>query len=224
MRKFQECLGYQFNNRELLHQALTHSSYANENNCECNERLEFLGDSVLGLTVSRYLFENMSNVNEGKLSKIRASLVCEESLADVAKELDLGRVLRLGHGEDRQGGRERNSILSDALEAVFAAVYLDSGFDAAEKIILSVMAEKLKHGVKGDFYRDYKTALQEHMQKDHKKVTYKLIREEGPDHKKVFVVSAMSDDAVLAEGSGNTKKEAEQAAAERALDALGGAK
>lgn len=222
MKELQERLNYQFKDEELLKTALTHSSYANERRCACNERLEFLGDSVLGLTVSRYLFEKMRNVNEGSLSKIRASLVCEESLARIARGLELGKFLRLGHGEIMQGGRERNSLLSDAMEAVFAAIYLDSNFETAEKKIKEIMGASLKEGVKGSFYHDYKTTLQEVLQKkNHSRAEYKILREEGPDHEKQFVVGIMVKGEVFAEGSGQNKKEAEQMAAKYALEKLG---
>ncbi len=222
MKELQQKLNYQFKNEELLRLALTHSSYANERQCECNERMEFLGDSVLGLTVSRYLFEKLQKVNEGSLSKIRASLVCEESLAEVARELDLGRALLLGHGEIRQGGRERDSLLSDALEAVFAAIYLDSSFENAEAKIKEIMGKRLEKGMTGSFYHDYKTTLQEVLQKKiHSRGEYKILREIGPDHDKEFIVGVMVKGKLFAEGKGQSKKEAEQAAAKAALEKLG---
>lgn len=224
MEQLEINLKYTFKNKELLENALAHSSYANEKkgSVTSNERLEFLGDSVLGLVVSRYLFERMENVNEGSLSKIRASLVCEDSLASVARDIGLGAYLRLGHGEERQGGRERSSILSDALEAVFAAIYLDSNFEMVEEKIKYIMSKKLEEGITGRFYHDYKTILQEALQKkNHARVTYKLIREEGPDHEKRFVVEAVADGKTLAEGVGLSKKEAEQLAAKYALEYLG---
>lgn len=222
MKELQEKLNYQFKNIELLKTALTHSSFANEKHCECNERLEFLGDSVLGLTVSRYLFEKMQNVNEGSLSKIRASLVCEESLARIARGLELGRFLRLGHGEALQGGNERSSLLSDALEALFAAIYLDSNFETVENKIKEIMGSALEEGVKGSFYNDYKTTLQEVLQKkNHSRAEYKILHEKGPDHDKQFVVGIIIRGEVFAKGEGQTKKEAEQAAAKQALKKLG---
>lgn len=223
MKEFQQLLGYEFKDERLLETALTHSSYANERHCACNERLEFLGDSVLGLTVSRYLFEKMSDVNEGSLSKIRASLVCEESLAKVARRIELGRFIRLGRGEELQGGRKRDSILSDALEAVFAAVSLDGGFETAENLIKRVMAEELSEGMSWSFYHDYKTMLQELVQgKNHAHVTYNLVREMGPAHNKHFAVQAVANGKILAEGTGQSKKEAEQIAAKHALEKMGG--
>lgn len=214
--------GYEFRDEALFKKALTHSSYANEKHCTCNERLEFLGDSVLGLIVSNYLFKKLGEYDEGDLSKIRASLVCEESLAKIAKRLDLGTLLRLGHGEEMSGGRKRNSILSDAFEAVLAAIYLDSDLKTAENWLMEVMKDELKEGIVGKFYHDYKTILQEKLQKkDHSRVTYRTLREEGPDHEKRFVVEVLKDGKALNEGKGANKKEAEQMAAKIALENLG---
>ncbi len=222
MKELQEKLNYQFKNEKLLKTALTHSSYANENHCENNERLEFLGDSILGLTVSRYLFGELANVNEGSLSKLRASLVCEESLAQIARGLELGKFLRLGNGEVMQGGRNRNSLLSDALEAVFAAIYLDSSFEIAEKKIKEIMSPILEEGVKGSFYHDYKTTLQEVLQKkNHLRAEYEILREVGPDHNKQFIVGITIKGKLFAKGKGQNKKEAEQSAAKHALEKLG---
>ncbi len=214
--------GYKFRDKSLFKKALTHSSYANEKNCSCNERLEFLGDSVLGLVVSNYLFEKLGEYNEGDLSKIRASLVCEESLAKIARKIDLGRLVRLGRGEELSGGRNRNSILSDTFEAVLAAIYLDSNFKTAEAWIMMVMEDEILEGMKGKFYHDYKTLLQERLQKEsHSRVTYRTLREEGPDHNKQFVVEVLRDGVALNEGKGGTKKEAEQMAARVCLENLG---
>lgn len=222
MKDFQDAAGYGFKKEALLANALTHSSYANEKRCRSNERLEFLGDSVLGLIVSNYLYKNLRNVNEGDLSKIRASLVCEESLAKIAKRLGLGNFLRLGHGEELSGGRERNSILSDAFEAVLAAIYLDSDFKTAEKWVIRHMEKDLEMGMQGVFYHDYKTMLQEKMQKqNHGRVTYNTVSEDGPDHDKHFVVEVLANDRVLNRGVGSNKKEAEQNAAKIALENLG---
>ncbi len=222
MKELEKVAGYEFKDKNLIEMALTHSSYANEKHCKCNERMEFLGDSVLGLAVSNYLFSNLEDVNEGNLSKIRASLVCEESLANIARRLGLGALLRLGRGEEMTGGRTRDSILSDTLEAVIAAVYLDSDFITARDWVCQLMKDELKEGMKGRFYHDYKTMLQERLQKkNHGRVTYKTISEEGPDHDKRFEVEVLADNRMLNKGYGNSKKEAEQNAAKTALENLG---
>lgn len=214
-------LGYEFKNKNLLTLALTHSSYANENKAECNERMEFLGDSVLSIIVSDYLFLNMPKTAEGDLSKIRASLVCEASLSKIAKRIGLGKMLYLGKGEDANCGRERPSILSDAFEAVLAAIYIDGGLQSAQNWALSVMEEDLKGALLGKINKDYKTVLQEALAKKSKTVTYKLVGQEGPDHKKDFFVEAIVDDKTFAKGEGFSKKDAEQSAAKNALVKLG---
>jgi ribonuclease-3 len=216
-----DSLGYRFKNKELLKVALTHSSYGNEKHCKCNERLEFLGDSVLSIIVSDYLFRNMPAVDEGDLSKTRASLVCEQSLAEFAKKISLGDKLLLGKGEEAAGGRARASILSDAFEAVLAAIYLDSGIEAARKWILNLMAPALKLALKGKTYHDYKTILQEEVQKKGGRVTYRVTAESGPDHHKDFEVEVFIDEKKAADGSGMSKKDAEQNAAKRALVGIG---
>ena len=222
MKDFQEKLGYSFQKESLLLNALTHSSYANEKHCANNERLEFLGDSVLSLIVSNFLYKNLRKENEGELSKLRASLVCEGSLAKVAKRIGIGEALRLGHGEDMSGGRNRNSILSDAFEAVLAAIYLDSDYSTAEEWVMSCMGKDLEDGMQGKFYHDYKTTLQEYFQKkNHGRVTYNTISEEGLEHDKKFIVEVLVDDKVLNQGIGSTKKEAEKNAAKIALENLG---
>lgn len=222
MKNIQSIAGYNFKKEAFLNTALTHSSYANEKRCQSNERLEFLGDSVLGLIVSNYLYKNLRNVGEGQLSKIRASLVCEESLAKNARRMGLGELLKLGHGEELSGGRNRNSILSDAFEAVLAAIYLDSDFKTAQNWLLEQMKEDLKVGIYGVFYHDYKTMLQEIFQKkSHARVTYNIVSEEGPDHEKNFVAEVIADGRVLNEGRGANKKEAEQDAAKHALENMG---
>lgn len=216
-----DSLGYTFKNKNLLKLALTHSSYSNENHCMCNERLEFLGDSVLGVIVSSYLFNKLPKVNEGELSKIRASLVCEQSLAEFAKNIKLGGALYLGKGEEATGGRERASLLSDAFEAVLAAIYLDGGIEEAQKWLLKQMKEALKLAVEGKTYHDYKTILQEKMQKDGKSVSYRVTSETGPDHHKDFKVELLDGNTVISRGEGLSKKDAEQNAAKKALEGLG---
>lgn len=214
---------YKFKNKDLIVNALSHSSYANENKQPqgSNERLEFLGDSVLSVVVSEYLYTHLASVAEGDLTKLRASLVCEKSLHGFARKIDLGRYLLLGKGEENTGGRERPSILADAFEAVIAAIYLDGGMDAARAHILRFMPQDLKKGAKAAF-GDFKTVLQEIVQKNpEEKVEYVLIGEEGPDHNKRFVVEVMLNSQVIGKGKGRSKKDAEQLAAKEALELMG---
>ncbi|MCR5109938.1 MAG: ribonuclease III [Ruminococcus sp.] len=222
IEEFEEIIGYRFKNKDLLEQALSHSSYANEKKRHggSNERLEFLGDSVLSIVVSDYLYKNI-NVPEGDLTKMRASLVCEKSLFVFAKEIHLGEFILLGKGEENTGGRERPSILSDAFEAVIAAIYLDGGIEPAAKHILRFMPEDIKR-TKKPVLSDFKTLLQEVVQKNpEEKVEYVLIGEEGPDHNKRFVVEVCLNSQVIGKGKGRSKKEAEQLAAKEALELMG---
>ena len=221
--EFEEKIGYTFKVKHLIHQALSHSSYANEKKHPngSNERLEFLGDSVLSIVVSDYLYKHLTSVAEGDLTKLRASLVCEKSLHVFARQIDLGSYLLLGKGEENTGGRERPSILADAFEAVIAAIYLDGGMEAARKHILRFIPEDLEHEAKKAF-SDFKTVLQEVVQKNpEEKVEYVLIGEEGPDHNKRFVVEVMLNSQVIGKGKGRSKKEAEQLAAKEALELMG---
>lgn len=221
--EFEKKIGYSFTNKHLIQQALSHSSYANEKKRPngSNERLEFLGDSVLSIVVSDYLYKHLTSVAEGDLTKLRASLVCEKSLHIFAKQIDLGNYLLLGKGEENTGGRERPSILADAFEAVIAAIYLDGGIEAARKHILRFIPDDLEHGCKQAF-SDFKTVLQEVVQKNpEEKVEYVLIGEEGPDHNKRFVVEVMLNSQVIGKGKGRSKKEAEQIAAKEALELMG---
>lgn len=221
MNELEEKLGYHFRNRGLLEHAMTHSSYANEHRgagLTSNERLEFLGDSVLGVVVADYLFQEHPDMPEGELTRTRAALVCEGSLHEVAKSLGLGRYLRLGRGEDAGGGRKRPSILADATEAMLAAVYLDGGMEAVRPIIRALILDK-EQEKSAD--RDYKTALQELVQrKPGASVFYRLVRETGPDHCRSFEMEASVDGKVIGTGAGRTKKEAEQMAAKAALEKL----
>lgn len=214
LEEFQTRIGYQFQNVKLLKQALTHSSYANEKHMgklSDNERLEFLGDAVLEIISSEFLYENYPKLPEGDLTKLRASIVCEPTLALCTKEIDLGRYIYLGKGEDMTGGRGRKSILSDAMEAVIGAIYLDGGFASAKEFILKFILTDIEH--KQLFY-DSKTILQEIVQASHKEeLGYRLLKEEGPDHNKLFVVEAYVGDRVIGQGEGRTKKAAEQEAA-----------
>ena len=224
MQELELKLGYTFKNPALLSEALSHSSYANEHRSarlNSNERLEFLGDSVLGFVTAEYLFARHPDLPEGDLTSIRAALVCEQSLYEVARQLDLGRYLKLGRGEESGGGRERTSILADATEAVFAAVYLDGGIQAASRLIHRVLLDGAKEEAVEERRRDFKTALQELVQRQADQVlTYRMVGEQGPDHAKVFMAEVLLNGAAIGSGSGHSKKEAEQSAARAALEKL----
>lgn len=223
MEELERKLGYAFKDRTLLETALNHSSYANENRVaglESNERLEFLGDSVLGQIVATYLFRIYPKMPEGQMTRLRAELVCEQSLHAVAQKLDLGRYIKLGRGEEHTGGRQRESILADAVEAVIAAMYLDGGIEVSkhfidEYILFEFEEEKIHTAT------DYKTALQEQVQrKAGQTLAYELVSESGPDHRKTFTMRVALNGRPIGEGSGRTKKEAEQNAAKAGLEAL----
>ncbi len=221
MKSLEEKLGYTFQNRELLENALTHSSCANESRgkLQSNERLEFLGDSILGMVVADYLYRHHPDLPEGELTRTRAALVCEESLVEVARELNLGAYLRLGKGEEAGGGRERPSIRADAVEAVLAAVYLDGGIGSARKIIQRYILSREVAGLTKP--RDYKTALQELVQRESGQILrYRLTGEEGPDHDKRFFVEVDLNGSPVGSGTGRSKKEAEQMAAKAAIAGL----
>ena len=224
MTDLQNKIGYQFKNPALLNEALTHSSYANEHKSQhikYNERLEFLGDSVLSIVVSDYIYKNCPELPEGELTKLRASLVCEKSLYEFAKKIDLGKYLILSKGERNNGGAERPSILSDAFEALIAAIYIDGGIAPASKHILNFVIPAIKNSKKKKI-NDYKTTLQEIIQKNPgEKLEYVLVRESGPDHNKHFVVEVHLNSNVIGKGGGRSKKEAEQQAAREALELMG---
>lgn len=223
IEKFEQIIGYTFKDKSLIHQAFSHSSYANEKKKPggSNERLEFLGDSVLSIVVSEYLYTHLTHIAEGELTKLRASLVCEKSLHVFARQIRLGDFLMLGKGEENTGGRERPSILADAFEAVIAAIYLDGGLEAARRHILRFIPEDIQHRKKPVF-NDFKTILQEIVQKNpEEKVEYILAGEEGPDHNKRFVVEVCLNSNVIGRGKGKSKKEAEQLAAKEALELMG---
>lgn len=222
INELEKAIGYQFRNITLLQNALSHSSYANErwhDSLKSNERLEFLGDSVLGMLVAEHLYHTFPNRPEGELTRMRADMVCEKSLAVVANRLDLGRHLMLGKGEESGGGRKRDSILADAVESVLAACYLDGGMDAAVQfvkkfILVNVPVTKLQN-------TDYKTALQELVQqKKNQTIAYRLVGESGPDHDKQFQVELTINGEVVGLGIGSSKKRAEQAAAQAAIEKL----
>lgn len=215
-------LGYEFKKRELLTNALIHKSYIKKDEkCGNNERLEFLGDSVLGFTVAEYLYKNYKDLPEGELTKVRSTVVCETCLFKIALGIGLGDYIYMGKGEEQSNGRKRPSILSDAMEAVFAAVYLDGGIDEVKKVILSLLKEEIEIAVKGRDAKDYKTVLQELVQKDNAYAPkYILIKEEGPDHDKVFTCAVTLNGEIIGQGTGKTKKEAEKEAAKIALSKL----
>ena len=216
----EEKIGYSFKDPSLLKKALMHSSYVNEKHLpkyECNERLEFLGDAVLELVSSEFLFFEHKTMPEGELTKTRASMVCEPSLAFCAREIELGEYLLLGKGEDATGGRKRDSITSDALEALIGAIYLDGGFANAKEFVEMFVLNDLEN--KKLFY-DSKTILQEVVQGEHEQLTYVLLGETGPDHDKTFEVGVLIGREEISTGKGHTKKAAEQEAAYQALLAL----
>ena len=224
MQELEQKLNYAFHNSALLREAMSHSSYANEHRAthlNSNERLEFLGDSVLGFVTAEFLFRQHPDLPEGDLTRIRAALVCEQSLYEVARKLDLGRYLKLGRGEEAGGGRQRISILADATEAVFAAVYLDGGIEAAAALIHRLLLDAEREEVVEERRRDYKTALQELVQRHADQVlTYRMVGEAGPDHDKTFAAEVLLNGEAIGSGSGHSKKEAEQAAAKAALENL----
>ena len=222
IKDLETAIGYRFKNISLLQNALTHSSYANErwhDSLKSNERLEFLGDSILGMVVAEYLYRNFPDRPEGELTRMRADMVCETSLAVVANKLDLGSHLLLGHGEEQGGGRTRPSILADAVESVIAAAFLDGGFEAAERIIKQFILVEVP--VTRLHNRDYKTALQELVQqKKNQVLSYALVGESGPDHDKSFQVEVSLNGTVVGSGNGRSKKRAEQDAARVAIEHL----
>ena len=218
LEELEHKLGYHFHDRRLLEHALCHSSYANERHWDKlmnNERLEFLGDAVLELATSEFLYQNYPTMPEGEATRTRASIVCEQTLALCARDLRLGEWLRLGKGEELTGGRDRDSITSDAMEALLGAIYLDGGFANAKEFVHRFILNDIEH--KKLFY-DSKTILQEQIQSETEEpIHYELVKEEGPDHNKRFTVNVMLKEKVLGSGSGRTKKAAEQEAAYRAL-------
>ena len=222
LKDLETSLGYRFHNITLLENALTHSSYANErwhNSLLSNERLEFLGDSVLGMLVAEFLFHSFPNRPEGELTRMRADMVCETTLADAANAIGIGEHLLLGHGEERFGGRNRNSILADAMESVIAAAFLDGGIAAAKSIVEKFVLTKVP--VNKLHNADYKTALQEQVQqKKNQVLSYALVDQTGPDHDKQFTVEVSLNGTVVGKGVGTSKKRAEQMAAQAAIVAL----
>ncbi len=222
MKSFEDVISYKFNNKSLLETALTHSSFVNENRKYASEdyqRLEFLGDSVLGFLTAEYLYSK-ENITEGIMTRMRSELVSEKALYEVAKAIDLGKYIRIGKGEEHMGGRERPSVLSDIVESVIAAIYLDSGMDAAKDFVMRFVLNDV-HMASAEVSDDYKSALQELIQHDPSNIlSYELIEEKGPDHSKTFTFAALLNGEIAGTGSGSTKKSAEQAAARNALEKI----
>lgn len=222
VENFEKNLNYEFKDKGLLITALTHSSYANEcsvGGCESYERLEFLGDSVLGLITSEYIFDKFKDLHEGKLTRIRASLVCEKTLKNFANELRIGDFLRLSHGEERTGGRSRPSILADAFESVVASLFLDGGIEVAKKFVLRFISSEINNAK--EMIHDYKTEIQEFLQSIHKNdINYSVIDSYGPDHAKTFIVQIELQGIPYGQGIAGSKKEAEQLAAKSAMEKL----
>ena len=220
-KNLEAALGYSFKNEELLVNALTHSSYINEHNLSNvmnYERLEFLGDAIFDATISDYLFFNLPLYEEGELTKLRAEIVRESSLANCANKLSIGEYLFLSNGEDGSGGRKRKSILADVMEAIIGGIYIDSGFEKAKEMVLLLFQETIKEAIAGNLFSDFKTALQEKLQSlgifD---IQYLIEKEEGPDHEKTFYINLIVKGQTIGQGSGKSKKTAEQQAAKNAL-------
>ena len=221
IEEIEKSIGYTFKNKELLKKALTHTSYAYENNKESNEKLEFLGDSILEFISSKYLFENYPKLREGEMTKVRATVVCEKSLYKVAKLHNFSDFLYLGKSEQKTGGNKRPAILADSVEAVIAAIYLDGGIEEASKFIVENLKEEIDIATKHVGDKDYKTVLQEKLQiHGDVDIQYTIIKESGPDHDKTFEAEVKYNGKKLAEGKGKSKKEAQMQAAKKALENL----
>jgi len=214
----EEKIGYEFKNKDLLDEAMTHTSYANENNVKSNEKLEFLGDSILEFISSEYLYINYPELQEGELTKVRATVVCEDSLYQVAKKHGFQDSIRVGHSERKSNGNEKPAILADSVEALIAAIYFDGGLEPAKKFIIDNLKQAMEEASKNVGVKDFKTVLQEKLQ-EHGEVhiEYKIIGESGPDHDKIFISEVTVDGKVLATGEGKNKKQAEMEAARKAL-------
>ncbi len=222
MKAFEKIIRYTFKNQDILKEALTHSSFSNErkeNMVHNNERLEFLGDAVLSIVISDYLFKTHVNLPEGELTKIRSKIVCESTLGECSKRIELGQYMYFGKGEEMTGGRKRISILADAFESLIAAIYLDGGLESSRLFIMEYMKAEIQNAITGMVFLDYKTHLQEIVQirKDNR-IKYEIIGEEGPDHCKLFYTQVKLNDIVIGYGKGRSKKEAEQEAAQMAIE------
>lgn len=219
LEDFENEIKYKFKNIDLLKSAFTHTSYANENKVDSNEKLEFLGDSILEFIVSNYLYNNYRNLKEGEMTKVRATVVCEESLHQIALKYHFDELIYLGKSEKISGGNKKTAILADSVEAVIAAIYKDSGLEQAEKFIIENLTEAIEIASKNVGKKDYKTVLQEELQKHGSvKIEYTIVKEEGPDHEKTFVAEVRCNGKYLATGKGSTKKHAEMEAARLALE------
>ncbi len=217
--KIEKEIGYEFKNKQLLETALTHTSYAYENKKQSNEKLEFLGDSILEFVSSEYIYHNYPNLKEGEMTKVRASVVCEESLQKIAKMHNFSDFLYLGKSERTSQKEVRPAIMADSIEAVIAAIFLDGGLEEAKKFILNNLAEPIKNATKNIGQKDYKTVLQEILQKNgNVDIEYVIIDEKGPDHEKVFTAEVKFNNKILATGEGKSKKQAEMEAAQKALE------
>ncbi len=219
MKELEAFFSLNFENRNLLETALTHSSYANEHHTESNERLEFVGDAVLDVIMAKYLYEEDKHYNEGDLTKRRAKYVCEAALVEYAKACDLGKYMLLGHGEEKSGGRNRGALLADAFEAFVGAIFLDKGLEEVYKVVDKAVFPLIDEDEEKSFV-DFKSHLQELVQSDKRQLVYKVIEEKGPSHSKIFAIRVYMDDILMGEGTGRSKKEAEQHAAEIALKKL----
>ncbi len=221
LEELEKNIGYTFKNKELLKQALRHTSYANERNLESNEKLEFLGDSILEFLSSKYIYKNYVNLREGEMTKVRATVVCEKSLYEVAKLHNFSDFLYLGKSEQKTEGSKRPAILADSVEAVIAAIYIDGGLEEAEKFIIENLKDAIREATKHVGNKDYKTVLQEKLQEHGEvKIEYKTIGESGPDHDKTFEAEVEVNGKFLAKGKGKSKKEAQMQAAKKALENL----
>ncbi len=221
MQEVEESIGYTFQDKNLLKKALTHTSYAYENKVESNEKLEFLGDSILEFISSKYLYKNYPKLREGEMTKVRATVVCEKSLYKIAQMHNFSDFLYLGRSEKKTGGEKRPAILADSVEAVIAAIYLDGGIEEAEKFIIDNLKNEIEIATKHVGDRDYKTVLQEKLQEHGEvKIEYEITKEKGPDHNKQFEAQVSCNGKVLAKGKGKSKKEAHMSAAKKALENL----
>jgi ribonuclease-3 len=224
LNEFEKTIEYTFKDINILNNALTHSSYVASKTdlLEHNERLEFIGDSILDMIISLYLYKNCINAPEGSLTRFRAVIVCEQSLYNASIRLNMGQYLLLSKGEENTGGRNRVSILADAFEALIAAIYLDGGIKRSKAFILANLQDTIKDAVESRIFSDYKSFLQEHIQKKNSgKLSYKLLKEEGPDHDKTFEIALYLNNSIIGKGAGHSKKDAQQAAAKDAMVSLG---
>lgn len=224
LMNLQKRIDYQFKNINILNNALTHSSSiaSKDDYSDHNERMEFIGDSILSMIISLYLYEKCKNLPEGHLTRIRANIVCEQSLHNAAGNIELGKYLLLSKGEEHTGGRKRASTLADAFEALIAAVFLDGGLKNARNFVLKYLEETIHASIQNKVFSDYKSYLQEYIQKNNSgKLNYEMLAEEGPDHDKTFEMALYLDDKLIGRGTGHSKKDAQQASAKAALESMG---